>query len=1131
MPPNSSPLTLPFEISGSHLQALTPDTFPQLLRRLLCAEATVRDLPLASIHVASNVNAPDGGEDGYIGWDGDPEGTDFLPCRKNQFQLKCGKIDASSAGREVVTQKREVKPKVREVLEAGGCYIILSNHAFARQATEPRAQSIRDALRGAGLDVAEGHIQFRDADWIATWVNRYPSVATWARELTQPGTVRPFRSWDHWAGSSEHQLSPWVDDNRLETLRPSVLQRITQEQGVIHIRGLPGVGKSRLVLEALRSADDGNVSIRDLVMYAGEADDTVREIRETAETLVAMELRAILVVDRCTPGTRRAVVGAVNRAGSRLSLITIEDAALPAQADPETLVVAEALPEVTAKMVECLAPELPSEDKRRLGALSRGFPDVALAVVKAWKHSVPISLVTDDDLVEAFVVGRESNRSDSLMDSARLLAVFGALRVGQRSESQVPEAAHFLHGLAAEELHAGIQRLVGRGVAKELGRFAEFPPNPVALRLAERQWQEWTPDRWDEILANDTSPELMTRAARRLALLNAGTNGISQRVTARVCRHGGALEGRIGDLSASHAEVLTALVQIDASQVLALLERFLSVVNLSKIEEDMGTDIVETLERAAFREDTFEDAASLLLDLAATENEAYATRATEAFTELFPLVLGKTEADGALRLAFLEAVAMTSDPRRRSIIVKALIAGVKTEHFHRDVGAETHGLRPTLRSWHPTTIAEAAGYVTACVKLVTGFATEDDFAGETARQGLGESLRSLASSDLVDFELLEWVGGQARTTQTSWKEAIRSLNHFLRFDAEEASPSLVNRVEALADAFQPSDLKPRALHLISQYVGDYAPGEDTDLDIAEERLADDIRRVAEELVSQPEALRSLLPEASSGLRARATWFGKCIAEAAATPLDWLGPVRDAFLEAPEDDRSADLLGGFLIGLSKTNEAAVSDFKQAAAQSAQFAPTLPYVCWLGGITADDIALVTKALRAELLDPRALYRWTIGRELRKLSPFDVAPLFDAMLDRGWCGFQAAVDLICAYASGDDEKLDGLWQQIIRIAEGGAPPQHAKAEGLTKYHFKSLMTGILKRGGQDSEARTLASTLTGVFVESLGKSDARLVEPLLPLLLEDFPEISWPSIGHAIVSSDGRRQMLLEFALAHV
>lgn len=1124
MPLNSNPDAPPFEVSSDDIQVLAPSDFADLLRSLLSTEASTHGLPLDRIHVASNITAPDGGEDGYIEWEGGPDRTDFLPRRMNQFQLKCGNIPPNAAGREVLTGKGQIKPMVRDVLRAGGCYIMLSNHRFTRKDIKVREERISKSLRDAGLTVNEGQVVFRDAGQVATWVNRHPSAVTRVKERTQPGTVRPFHSWDHWAGCSEHQFSPWVDDNRLPSLRADVLRHVTEEGGFVHIHGLPGIGKSRLVLEALGPTDEGNRSITDLVMHAEELGSTSAEISHTAETLAESKSRAIIVVDRCTPETRRAWEGTVTRPGSRLSLVTIEDDVPLTLPDPRTMIVSRAPPDVTEQIVKNLAPsDLASEDRRRLAALSRGFPHVALAVVRAWKHAAPpLPHTTDDDLVEAFVVGRNSSQSNSLMASARLLAVFGALRVGEGSESQLPKASRFLHGLDAEQLHAAIQWLVRRGVAKERGGLVIFPPSPIVLRLAERQWEEWMPSKWDKILACNPSPELAVLAAHRLALLN--TTRVSQKVARHVCRPGGPLDDQKPISASSHAEVLSALVQIDARLVVDLLARSLeSVPGLSDVKDEARRHIVRTLEQAAFRADTFEDAADLLLDLAVAENESRANNATEAFKALFPPLLGKTEAGKSTRLRFLDGAAMTTDPRRRAIVVDALVAGIETDHFHRDVGAETHGLRPALHSWHPTTTKEAAEYVSAGVKLLTQFAVTDDPAGKAALEGLGGSLRSLIASGLIEAECVERVVNQVQDhLRVPWKEAIRSLNHFIRFDAEKASSEIVERVIALVESLQPRDLESKALLLISQYVGDYALGEDLELDVAERYLKDDIRRIAEKLVNQPETLKDLLPDASSNLRVYATWFGECIAVSADSPLDWLEPVKDAFLQAPEEVRFPNLLTGFLYGLSRTHASAVTEFKRAAAQSAQFAPVLPAVCGYCGIKSEDIELVIEAVRKKRLNPSELMQWTLANNQEEF-----APLFDALLDQGSEGFPAVVHLICTYVGNDGDIIDRLWPQVTRVAEGTMCWKDIEVDGMTAYNFEKLMEGGLNRGGQDPSARALALKLACTFIAWIGSSKPRLIEPLLPLLLSDFPEISWLLIGQAIISRDEQR-LLFQFAL---
>ena len=115
----------PFDVTGEHIATLTERMLPQLLRRLLHAEAQAYSLPADGIHVASSISTPDGGEDGYFKWEGKRDRTPFIPCRINQFQLKTAQIAPSAAGGDVLTKTGVVKDMVRSALEAGGCYIML----------------------------------------------------------------------------------------------------------------------------------------------------------------------------------------------------------------------------------------------------------------------------------------------------------------------------------------------------------------------------------------------------------------------------------------------------------------------------------------------------------------------------------------------------------------------------------------------------------------------------------------------------------------------------------------------------------------------------------------------------------------------------------------------------------------------------------------------------------------------------------------------------------------------------------------------------------------------------------------------------------------------------------------------
>ena len=172
--PMAAAVTLPFEVTGEHVAVLTERTLPQLLRRLLSAEAQAHGLPMDGIHVAGSIYTADGGEDGRIEWKGGPDRTPFLPSRLCQFQLKTGSIGPKAAGREVLTRKGVVKEMVRSALEAGGCYVMLCGHSYVQRQIEDRERPIRETLRGAGLIIDDGQVDFCDADWIAAWANHHP---------------------------------------------------------------------------------------------------------------------------------------------------------------------------------------------------------------------------------------------------------------------------------------------------------------------------------------------------------------------------------------------------------------------------------------------------------------------------------------------------------------------------------------------------------------------------------------------------------------------------------------------------------------------------------------------------------------------------------------------------------------------------------------------------------------------------------------------------------------------------------------------------------------------------------------------------------------------------------------------
>ena len=1135
--------TSPFEVSGEHIAALTEQTFPLLLRLLLSAEAKANNLPAARIHVASNIYATDGGEDGRITWRLGPDHTLFLPSRLSQFQLKASEILPAAAAKDVLAKKHVAKDMVRSVLEVGGHYIMLCTHSYAWKQISAREAGIRKALRDAGLAIDDDQVEFRDADQIALWVNDHPSVATWLKEQTQPGTIGPFRSWSYWAGRTGYDQSPLVEDDRLPGLRDHLPNLVSEPRQFVRVVGLSGVGKTRLILEALGATEEevsAGLFLSDLVMYAIQSQVGSHVINEIVQNLADSGARAVVVVDNCDPDNHQVLAGMVLRQSSRLSLVTIDNEIPTGTLDGNTLKVGEAAPSVTQGIINYLLPGIPYEDQSRLERFSEGFPEIAIRVGKAWSESRPIAHATDDGLVETFVLGRNPRNRELLLKSAPLLAVFGLVEVDSSANGQLSEVAKLGRNLGLDDIYAAVTRLVDRGVAQKRGRLVTIQPRPIAMRLAEQQWKEWPPATWERVLSGDTNPNLKVLAARQLALLN--TTDVSRDVVSHVCRYGGPFDGLEAISRLGHAEVLSKLAEINSEVVANQIERSLEgIKDLTEVSGDVRRHLVWALEKIAFHTCTFDEGANLLLRLAAAEKRvlirlsaddgflrrSWDSNAASKFKGLFPMLLGATEADGDARLSFLDEAANIGDPAMRVVIAEGLIAGCETRHFERILGAEAQGSRSALDSWRPATNREASEYIKGCVRRLTQLACEEDEAGVAARAGLADAMSPLVLEGLISIDEVESVVHQLTARIDFWPEGMRSLRSVLIYHAEKIDPEVTERVKRLVDELQPKNLELRIRSLSNGIPWDYRDLRELDVNEQYQREVEAVRKLASEALQQPATLEVSLRRLSRGQPRMALEFGAAVAELADSPPKWLELLIEATEEAPENERNYDLLSGFVMGLAKGHPNELDIFKQRAARSRELAPAFLRVSWRFGITKSDIEMGIGALQDGLLTPRNFAEWSFGGKLAEISAREVATLFGTMLDHSAEGFTEAVHLMGMYAYGAPEKLEGLRPEVLKLAENAARWRLTRGWNKCQYHFELIMGWMLGKGRQNPDARATALALAKAVANIEGFNDAELIKPLLPRLLSDFPEIAWPLIGQAIIS-DARRASRLRYVL---
>lgn len=857
-------LSNPFAVDPMAVTRLGP-AFTDFVNSLLDAERAQAGITGWQLRIDTQENTPDGGVDAVLL---DSMATDWLPQGTSAWQFK-GRRTFSKAD---CVSELEGAAWALEILRNGGSYILAASIRWGGLAIENREKALREKAAELGIDVSADPFRIRvvDANLLARWSSEFPSLAVSGFFNGPGGQVISF---DEWTRSSAH-TSQWIDSAEKVAAIGTIHERLSNESNTrIRVQGDSGLGKTRLVMEALR-----NEEWRSVVAYLPQSENLGPEV---LPYLLSGQRVVIVVADECDARDHDKLAERIPD-GSPVKLITIGESSTYPLLDPVVPPGKLEPADVERYLVENF-PELWDEARRLVAEYCDGnvrFAHVIARRIRTVGRSDATDLIRRGDL-ETFVSGLlpEGGRSFFLCSLLSL-----AERVGWEGDvaHQLEALATFAGADVAEMREAGAV-LKAAGLLTEQGRYRAVSPKPVAVVLAASAWRE----RGTEVLR-----QLFPLADREMALsiLRRGAQLGTFAPTAEALQELMSPSGPLGSLEIIEdqrlAEFLIELAIVSPDMTASFLSSRIRDEALEQLKQQSASrrGIVWALEKLAWHTRTFESSADSLLRLSLAENESYGNNATGTWEALFGAGLPATAALPGQRLDYLRSRADSSDPAVRAMVVKAC-ARALTQWESATVSAEIQGGVVVEPRGRVTTLEEQADYRLAAIEILRGLLSDSEpTTAKSAAEALIACVHPLIDDVLVGPGLMNSLVELPGDRLDELRQSLTHLHDlFERHQRNESVEAAIGQLEArLPELDSAHEL--RLLLRMSPWELEHGRGVDRvptllNREIEEGRLPTILSWLGDEEVPSAwfagRALADLKPETDSGESAQYNLIAAC----------------------------------------------------------------------------------------------------------------------------------------------------------------------------------------------------------------------------------------------------------------
>ncbi len=796
--------------------ALTAERAVALMTQILKAESAYAKLSPAVVTISSRLTVPDGGIDAEVDVAPDAQipADCFFAAGRTGIQLKSGTSfrpwTESSIRAELINSAGKLFPEVARLTEKKGRYVVVcTGHDLTPKQRNDARGLIVSVLASAGVADYSSLVDVLGASQLSIFAERYPGTAA----LLTFDNIQDAWVFDEWDREA-HMVNSFQPATAQADLIAEIRAGIEGAAKHIRLLGEPGLGKTRMVLEALRVP---HIAPSVLYLCHGSKFGQTALFRQLLRTGWAKPL--VLVLDDLSESEMSDVWRQLKTRCGAMKLVTLDHGQDEGHDDEILRLKAPSLPDETIRSI--LADRVgESRELDRWVSICEGSPRVAHAVAENL-HANPADLLRPPATVPLWTrflhgYGVQGDAASRQVDCvAHHLALFSRFGFEDPVSNEATYISQLIDKVDPTIGWARFQEIVLSLRARRVlqgSRTLFFVPKALHIYLWQQFWTRYGRG-FDFVSTFETMPPSLHAWFLNKFRFAGGKD--TAFVVEEILKPDGVFSSRDVLTSATGSQFLSTLAEANSAAVLGLLESTIgkwSDAELMEFKTDRQ-NIVLALEKIAVWSRLTVRALKILARLAVNENSDFSNNSTGTLVSLFRIgpEAAATEASPQQRLPALLGLLRGSTDAERLLGLKALSSALDTQGMgFRNVGPEYQGLQDRAKLWIPQTIndgwqAHLLYFHTLIDETSTWPLALRPNVCSALLEAVKHQIRTPPSTELA-FQILEKLASDSAM-------APRKLNNFFwhwqKYREDEQHPELAVRLRRLARRYARRDLTSR----------------------------------------------------------------------------------------------------------------------------------------------------------------------------------------------------------------------------------------------------------------------------------------------------------------------------------